>query len=183
MEMRAERARSLAEQLLAEELPRRWAHTQGVARRARSLAVQFGDDADLVECAAWLHDVGYGPAIAVTGFHPLDGARYLRDVVAADAILCELVAHHSRATIEAEERGLASQLIDEFGPADRHTGLLDSLTACDMTTSPDGGLVLVENRVAEILRRYRREDLVHRAVTRSRGSLIEASRRVLGAVA
>ena len=30
--------------------------------------------------AAWLHDIGYAPAVDDTGFHPLDGARYLRDV-------------------------------------------------------------------------------------------------------
>jgi hypothetical protein len=29
--------------------------------------------------------------LAVTGFHPLDGARYLRDVAKADALLCRLV--------------------------------------------------------------------------------------------
>jgi HD superfamily phosphodiesterase len=39
---------------------------------------------DLLEAAAWLHDIGYSPEIAVSGFHPLDGARYLRDVANAD---------------------------------------------------------------------------------------------------
>ena len=32
---------------------------------------------DLV-AAAWLHDIGYAPELVETGFHPLDGARYLR---------------------------------------------------------------------------------------------------------
>jgi len=40
----------------------------------------------------------------------LDGARYLRDVQHADALLCRLVAHHSCAIIEAGERGLADVL-------------------------------------------------------------------------
>lgn len=57
-------AREVAEGLLAEALPRRWAHTQGVARQARSFVDRLGADADLVEAAAWLHDIGYSPAIA-----------------------------------------------------------------------------------------------------------------------
>ncbi len=28
--------------------------------------------------AAYLHDIGYAPELAITGFHPLDGARHLR---------------------------------------------------------------------------------------------------------
>ena len=105
----------LARALLQEPLPRRWAHVQGVATRARSLAPVLGADADLLEAAAWLHDIGYAPALAVTGLHALDGARYLRDARHADAMLCRLVAHHSYAIIEAGERGLA----DVLGPGVR----------------------------------------------------------------
>lgn len=103
-------AEHLAQVLLKEPLPRRWAHVQGVATRARSLAPVLGADADLLEAAAWLHDIGYAPGLAVTGLHALDGARYLRDAQHADAMLCQLVAHHSYAIIEADERGLADIL-------------------------------------------------------------------------
>lgn len=54
-------ARDLARKHLETPLPRRWAHTQGVARQARTLAPILGDQADLLEAAAWLHDVGYTP--------------------------------------------------------------------------------------------------------------------------
>ena len=74
-------------------------------------------DAELLEAAAWLHDIGYLPDLARTGLHGLDGARYLRDVQHADPMLCRLVAHHSCAVIEAEERGLADLLRREFAPA------------------------------------------------------------------
>ncbi len=67
----------------------------------------LGADADLLEAAAWLHDIGYAPDLAVTGLHALDGARYLRDAQNADAMRCRLVAHHSNTIVEAEERGLA----------------------------------------------------------------------------
>src|SRR5256885_15638997 len=91
-------AQQLARTLLQEPLPRRWAHVQGVATRARSLAPVLGPDADLLEAAAWLHDVGYAPDLAVTGLHQLDGARYLRDTQHAGSMLCRLVAHPSCAS-------------------------------------------------------------------------------------
>src|SRR5258708_7014074 len=109
-------ARHLTEQLLAEPLPRRWAHSQGVGRKAESIADAFDNAADLLVSAAWLHDIGYAPAVATTGFHPLDGARYLRDVVGAENRLCALVAYHSCAHIEARNRGLADELAAEFEP-------------------------------------------------------------------
>jgi HD superfamily phosphodiesterase len=129
-------AQQLARALLQESLPRRWAHVQGVADRARSLAPVLGADAELLKASAWVHDIGYAPSLATTGLHQLDGARHLRDAQHADAMLCRLVAHHSCAVIEAGERGLAHVLSSEFEPAPYV--LASVLTCCDMTTSPDG---------------------------------------------
>src|SRR6185369_2497487 len=109
-------AEGLARALLADALPRRWAHVQGVAAQARTLKPSLGTDADLIEAAAWLHDIGYLSELARTRLHGLDGARYLRDVQHADPLLCRLVAQHSCAVIEAEERGLAHVLTGEFAP-------------------------------------------------------------------
>src|SRR5690242_8859903 len=114
MDTLASWAQQHARALLREPLPRRWAHVQGVASRARSLAPVLGADADLIEAAAWVHDIGYAPGLAATGLHQLDGARYLRDARHADAMLCRLVARHSCAIIEAGERGLAGILSSEF---------------------------------------------------------------------
>ena len=98
-------------------------HTvQGVAARARSLALVLGADADPLEAAAWLHDIGYALGLATTGLHQLDGARYLRDARHADAMLGRLVAHHPCAIIEAGERGLAGALSYEFDPAGFQNG-------------------------------------------------------------
>jgi hypothetical protein len=140
---------------------RRWAHVQGVAERARRLAPVLGADPDLLEAAAWLHDIGYAPGLVATGFHPLDGARYLRDAQHTDVVLCRLVAHHSCAIIEAGERGLAEVLDLEFQPAPHF--LSSVLTYCDMTTSPDGEPVPVERRLAEIQDRYGPGHLVSRS--------------------
>lgn len=165
-------ASKVACELLEQPLPRRWAHTQGVARKARSLAPILGDDADLLEAAAWLHDIGYNPEIATTGFHPLDGARYLRDIAHADNTLCRLVAGHSCAIIEAEQRNLAEELSREFPPADE--SLRNALTYCDMTTTPDGEHVAVAHRLAEIRDRYGPGHLVTRFIHLAEPHLVDA---------
>jgi hypothetical protein len=169
-------AEQLARALLQELLPRRLAHVQGVAVRARSLAPVLGTDADLLEAAAWLHDIGYAPGLAVTGLHALDGARYLRDVQHADAMLCRLVAHHSYAIVEADERGLANVLGLEFEPAPYV--LSSVLTCCDMTSSPDGELVPVERRLAEIQHRYGPGHLVSRSIQRATPMILRAVEQV-----
>src|ERR1022692_1675040 len=169
-------AEDTARTILETPLPRRWAHTQGVAAQARSLAPILGRDTGLLTAAAFLHDIGYAPDLIDTGFHPLDGARYLGDTVQASDMLCRLVAHHSCALIEAAERGLADQLSREFEPA-RHD-LTDALIYCDMTTGPDGLHVRVEQRLAEIRARYGPEHPVSRALGWSAPELTGAVTRV-----
>jgi hypothetical protein len=155
-------ARGLASSLLAEPVPRRWAHSEGVARQADRLAGILGTDADLVAAAAWLHDIGYSPALVRTGFHPLDGARYLRDIERANDRLCRLVAHHSCAAIEAARRGLRDELLAEFAP--EREELTQALIYCDMTTDPDGRQVSFDTRLAEIRSRYGEDDIVSKSM-------------------
>ncbi|MFG2733921.1 HD domain-containing protein [Streptomyces harbinensis] len=167
----------LAESLLAEPLPRRWAHSVGVAERARTLAPILDADADLLEAAAVLHDIGYSPNLAVTGFHPLDGARYLRTLPAADERVIRLVAHHSCAWMEAEARGLLSELQHEF-PQERPE-LADALCYCDMNTTPDGTPTNPVDRVTEICGRYGDDSLIGRFIRRAEPEILSASSRVL----
>lgn len=142
---------------LEASLPRRWAHVQGVADRARIATRLFVyAEQELLVAAALLHDVGYSPAIVNTGFHPLDGARALQKV-AADARLVALVAHHSCAYREAELRGLSAELTEWV---DEETPLRDALWWADMTTSPDGKPVAFDNRLKEIQERYGPQDVV-----------------------
>jgi putative nucleotidyltransferase with HDIG domain len=169
-------AAELARELLETALPRRWAHVQGVAARARSIAASLGPDADLLEAAAWLHDIGYLPELATTGLHQLDGARYLRDVQAADQMLCRLVAHHSCAHVEADERGLIDLLHMEFEPAPQP--FTYALTFCDMTTSRDGEPIRIDQRLAEIHDRYGSGHLVSRSIRRATPMILDAVRQV-----
>ncbi|GAA4887666.1 HD domain-containing protein [Streptomonospora salina] len=127
----------LVEELLRERLPRRWAHTQGVAACARKLAPLVDDRAKALEAAAVLHDIGYAPPLVNTGFRPLDGARHLRTIGSVDDRVARLVANHSFALLEAEQRGLREALEAEFPVVDDEQ-LADALVYCDMTTTPDG---------------------------------------------
>jgi hypothetical protein len=171
----ADWAEELARKHLEIPLPRRWAHVGGVAGRARALAPILGEDADLLEAAAWLHDIGYSPELAETGFHPIDGARYLRDVHLADLVLCSLVGHHSCAILEAETRGLAQELAREFPSPDQV--LSDALAYCDMTTTPNGSVVSVHDRISEIAERYGPESVVTRFIREAEPHLVSSVRR------
>ncbi|WP_431897604.1 HD domain-containing protein [Nonomuraea sp. bgisy101] len=169
-------ARGLANQLLEQPLPRRWEHSRGVGTRGEEIAPILGEDAELLAMSAWLHDIGYAPDLVDTGFHPIDGARYLRDVHGADELLCKLVAHHTCAAIEAEDRGLLDILEREF-PMER-PDLVEAITFCDMTTSPDGLPVKVEDRLAEISSRYGPEHLVTGTIQKATPCILSAVRTV-----
>ncbi|MFF4736318.1 HD domain-containing protein [Streptomyces sp. NPDC001262] len=173
-------AYGLAESLLSEPLPRRWAHSLGVAKRARSLRPILGDDSELLEAAAVLHDIGYAPRLVKTGFHPLDGARFLREE-RADERVVRLVAHHTFALLEAEERGLRGQLAAEFEIEKAH--LVDALVYCDMTTTPSGVQTNPTERVAEIVRRYSPDSIVGRFIQRAEPEIYATVDRVSGRLA
>ena len=160
-------ARQLSRSLLAAELPRRWAHSQGVARQAIAIEQVLGEHVEAVESAAWLHDIGYATPLVDSGFHPLDGARYLRESRLGDRMLWTLVAHHTCAQIEADERGLGEVLATEFPIEDAGLSAVAALTYCDMTTGPDGQTVDVEKRIEEILTRYPSDHVVYRSIARA----------------
>jgi hypothetical protein len=143
-------ARELAGVLLF-TMPERLAHTAAVARAAAELAVTVDPvDRGLLVMAAWLHDVGYSPLLRSTGFHPLDGARYL-DRRGWSERLCGLVAHHSGARFVAEVRGLGAQLAGF--PAEQ-SAISDALTYADQTRGVDGAPVSMRQRMDEAVRRH-----------------------------
>lgn len=153
-----ESARRLAESLLAplagspdESLRHRWQHTIGVAARADELAGAVAPaDRDTLLAAAWLHDIGYAPSIRDTGFHPVDGARFL-DREGWPARISALVAHHSGARFTAAVTGHAQELnryLCEWSPVS------DALTYADQTVGARGQRLALEDRLADMLRRH-----------------------------
>ncbi|WP_026197270.1 HD domain-containing protein [Sciscionella marina] len=169
----ADDAAALAEHHLA-PLGRRWHHVRAVAARAADLANALPiDQRNTLVTAAWLHDIGYAPDLAKTGFHPLDGARFLRASSWPEQVV-NLVAHHSGARFEAEERGLADELA-AFPFED--SALLDALNTADLTTGPDGQRLAFGERMDEILHRYPENDPVHRTWVRARPIIQESIER------
>lgn len=74
-----ETARDMARLLLEAPLPRRWTHVQAVAAKADRISAAVPvEDRSVLVASAWLHDVGYSPTLVDTGFHALDGGRWLR---------------------------------------------------------------------------------------------------------
>lgn len=151
----------------------RWLHVDAVGRAAERLAAAGGQLSPRLVTAAWLHDLGYAESVRVSGFHPLDGARYL-DKNGAPPAVVSLVAYHSGAEYEAEERGLADEL-SEIPRPDRDD--LAVLTLLDFTNGPTGESTTVAERIDEILSRYDESDPVHRAVTRSRQAIMASCAR------
>lgn len=113
----------------------RWRHTVGVAARAAELVTTVAEvDRELLVAAAWLHDIGYARPVADTGFHPLDGARYL-DRLGWPRRIAALVAHHSGAHVPAEVLGVREQL-DAY-PREQEP-VADALAHADQTLDRHG---------------------------------------------
>jgi putative nucleotidyltransferase with HDIG domain len=148
--LRLSDARSFAAEVLADK-PERWRHTVGVAHRAEDLVRTIGtDDPVVLLAAAWLHDIGYAAVTHDTGFHPVDGARFLRRLGWPRRVV-DLVANHSGARFTAAVHGLAEAMA-EF--PDEQTPLSESLTYADLTVGPSGRPMSVPERMSEMLERH-----------------------------
>jgi HD superfamily phosphodiesterase len=130
--------------------------------------VMDGDDADALLAAAYLHDVGYAPELAETGFHAVDGARFVRS--AGHDRVAGLVAYHSGAKTEAAERLLENEL-SEF--EDEDSVVSRALTYCDLTTDAEGRAVEPADRLADIRERYGSAAPESRAVERLGQALLD----------
>jgi putative nucleotidyltransferase with HDIG domain len=159
---------------LLRPLGRRWRHARAVAAVARELADGLtGEDADVLVAAAYLHDIGYAEELAVTGFHPLDGAWHLR-ALGHERLAC-LVAHHTRARHEARLRGLESDL----GEFDDEDSLVSAALAyCDLTTGPNGGRMTPKQRLIDVKARYGSRSPVTRGLRAAWPELMEAVEQV-----
>jgi HD superfamily phosphodiesterase len=100
-------ARSVAQTHLEVSRPARWQHVTAVAGAAERLATLLdAPGGETVVTAAWLHDIGHAPGVRDTGFHALDGARFLTRMRRFPAEVIALVAHPSCA--DSEHRNAAT---------------------------------------------------------------------------
>ena len=169
----AEWAERTAEDLLS-NVGTRLAHVRRAAHQARKVASTVPpQDRELLIAAALVHDIGYAPGLAKTGFHPLDGAHWLRDQGADERLVC-LVAHHTGAFFEARRRGLSDRLA---AFAREESATADALWYADLTSGPTGHAITFEARVAEILTRYPPGSVVHESICAARPALAAAVHR------
>jgi hypothetical protein len=141
-------------------LGNRWLHVQGVVRRSYQVGRLFKEENQAYLIAsAYLHDIGYAPSLQQTGFHPIDGARYLQSQ--NQSRLASLTAYHSGAQFEAALRGLSTEL--ELFPCEISL-VADALTYCDLTTSSTGEHISFQERLDDIFRRYDESHIVSKAI-------------------
>jgi predicted hydrolase (HD superfamily) len=167
-------ARDLAGRFLEDD-PERLRHCAGVAARAQTLVatVPLPAAATLV-ASAWLHDIGYGSQLRDSGFHPLDGAVYLRRE-GWPAPVCDLVAHHSGSRFVARIRGLDDRLSEFTFVEDASS---DALTVADNTTGPTGMVMTLDERIRDKRKRHGSESPNARANPERDDYIRAAARRV-----
>jgi putative nucleotidyltransferase with HDIG domain len=165
--------------------PHRLHHMAAVAGRATELCPSVPPTAaDTLIAAAWLHDIGYAQQLCDTGFHPLDGARYLQRAGWPPAV-CDLVAHHSGSRFVAQVRGLDEYMRDFTFVED---SVSDALTVADNTAGPDGIVMTVDERLREKARRHgpgtpsalanpQRDDYIRAAAHRVANRMLDAGQR------
>jgi HD superfamily phosphodiesterase len=153
--------------------------TERAERSAREIAVRHPGlrlDAPTVRCAALVHDIGYLDRAKRTGFHPVDGYRFLYEH-GAEALARRIVGHSS----SPEEAGLLGLLLPE--PLDDLAARL--VTYWDMQVKQGGEIVGYEERYRDILGRYGEDSVVgqaHRlARPRIRGILTHVDRLLASA--
>ena len=166
--------------LLAALKDDRRTHSLAVGRKAEAAAAGIAPAlrADLAAAAA-LHDIGYGHV--ESGFHPLDGARFLARA-GFSAVVCNLVVHHSASTYEAEERGIDLAVYEDFAVDQDLSEAHAVLWWADLTTGPQGQDVTVEDRLDEICSRYGPDHVVTRFVGRARPILLAAGQSPVGSI-
>ena len=167
------RARATAATLLGEL--ESWAHTHAVGGLAEQLLTDGVLDPDLA-VAAWLHDIGYATSITDTGFPALDAARYLIGL-AAPTDLVGLVAWHTGAWFEADERGLRPELERVPEPDIDDLGVI---TMLHLVVGLDGQPTSPTARLALIKRDHASDHPLHRSIHRSRSQLLSGLEQARG---
>ena len=157
---------------------RRLQHIEVIAAQVRRCAEQLRSnlpgcsiDPDMAYCAALLHDVGYVPDLRVSGFHPKDGADFLRSRGFGD--LAELIEGHGCSPEEAALLGHPA-----VTPAPHLIAKL--ITYWDMRVKQGGAIVTYSERLQDILFRYGESSVVGRANLAAQSRLEAIAREVEG---
>lgn len=139
-------------QLLSNDLNRS-KHTRTVVHLCHKIANQVNIDAEAKElliASAYLHDIGYSPVIADTGFYPYDGYIYLKENNWPDE-LCQLVLRHSQAHKMGDLIPPQVERLYEQGIDSRIHNIYKILCIADMMSDTNGRIVTFGERYYNIL--------------------------------
>lgn len=160
---------------------KRLTHIQAVAASVRQSVIDLnhsgytpGIDTAEAYCAALLHDIGYVEDLALTGFHPVDGAVFLRS--SGYPRLAELIIGHSNSPEQAQLRGIS-------GVAASADIIAELITYWDVQTKQGGEQVTYEERLADIIKRYGEESAVTQAHLISRPRIQQIINKIDGLLA
>lgn len=174
-------AQALTVELLGGGVGTRLAHSLGVGRQAELFTTNYpADQRNRIVTAAYLHDIGYSRRCRRTGWHPYDGARWLA-AQGYDTVICHLVMWHTAAWYEGRLRGLYDTAVTQFGLPDPTSLDTAVLAASDLLTGPAGQTLTVDERLADIARRYPPTSVVAQAMTQAETELRVLVDRARGA--
>ena len=155
--------RELCRSLLEAELPRRWAHSQGVARQAAGIGHALNGAGALVESAAWLHDIGYASPLALSASIRSMGratCETTRSVIVACGRSSPTTRAHSSRRRAGARRPTCRRV--PIGDVEAVLARGADLLRHDTSRRRDRD---VKQRLEEILTRYPEDHVVHRAIS------------------
>lgn len=149
------------------EDPRRLAHTLAVHERASRVTAALDIQMKEFALAALLHDIGRAIDPDDMEPHALVGARFCEEAGLPTPVTI-LVANHTGARFESDLRGYLHEHARFFPPpvaSDRYrpSPALLALSYIDATTSADGRLISVPDRLLDIELRHGENSPQHRA--------------------
>jgi hypothetical protein len=138
-------------ELLADN-PNRLVHIQTVLANADHVESVVPELDGKLKQAALYHDIAYAPAYRRHGFHPLDAAL-LAEEHRLEADVVTAIKHHSGSYGEAQL--CYPHLAAYYSEGEKiHEPLCALLTFCDLHSGAKGGVVSLDERLADIRRRH-----------------------------
>lgn len=161
----------------------RFKHIIGVVDEMKLLLQHFDlDDKTRNELIniAFLHDIGYSEQVIKTGFHPLDGALFCKELGCTQEVITA-VMFHSGAYKDVKMNFpdiMGCYINQNYKINDKSKIYIELITYCDLQRSPLGFKVSLEERLNDIYRRYGEDHNVSLTIKTNEDSFVNIIDRV-----
>lgn len=163
----------------------RFKHIMGVVDEMKLLLRHFDIDNktknELINLA-FLHDIGYSEQLTKTGFHPLDGALFCKEMGYSEDVV-SAVMFHSGAYRDVEMNFpdiMGCYVNHSYRIKNKGKLYIELITYCDLHRSPLGIKVNLDERLEDIYRRYGEDHNVSLTVKLNEESFVKIIDRVNG---